>query len=176
MRKLNRLLVSVLIVGLVLTAAHVISAQQRGGARGQGPQQGRRFDPEQMMERMMERIMERLNLAEDEASVLKPRIEGIIRTRQEQSTEIRELTDALQEAIDAKDAGQIKAKLDEVKAKRKEHKAKSEAMEKELTELLTVEQEANLTVLGVVNSDGFGFRFGGGRGQGMQRRPGGSGG
>ena len=174
MRKLNRLLVFVLVVGLVLTAAYVISAQQGGGARGQGGQQRRQFDPEQMMDRRIQNIMEELNLPEEEAAVLKPRIESLLRMRMDQSREIGESIEALRQAIDAKDAGQIKAKLDEVKAKRKEHREKTETLEKELVELLTLEQEAQLTVSGVVNSDGFGFPRGGFRRPGQQRnQPGG---
>lgn len=170
MRKLNRPLAFMLAVGLVLMAAYVISAQQGGGARGQGGQQRRQFDPEQMMDRRIQNIMEELNLPEEEAAVLKPRIESLLRTRMDQSREIGESIEALRQAIDAKDAGQIKAKLDEVKAKRKEHREKTETLEKELVELLTLEQEAQLTVSGVVNSDGFGFPRGGFRGPPGQQR------
>jgi len=167
-RRFNHLLAFVLVVGLLLTVAHIMSAQQQGGRPGPADQQQRRqFDPEEMMNRMMERIMEQLNLSEEETAVLKPMIEGILRTRFEQNREMQELIDALQEAIDAKDNDQIKSKLDEVKAKRKEHKAKTEALEKELVELLTLGQEAQLTVSGVVNSDGSGFPRGGFRGPGQ---------
>jgi hypothetical protein len=175
MKKLNRLLVSVLVVGLVLTAAHVISAQQRGGMQrpGRQPGQGRQFDPEQMISRRMENIMQELSLPDEEASVLKPRIEKLLRTRMDQSREMGQLIEALQQAIDAKDDGQVKAKLAEVKAKRKEQKAQVDAMEEELLGLLSLKAEALLTVQGIVNGDGFGMRFGGPRGQGRQGAPGG---
>jgi Spy/CpxP family protein refolding chaperone len=127
------------------------------------------MDPEQMMQRMMERIMERLNLSADESAVLKPMIEGIMQTRQEQASEMRELTDALQKAVDDKDSERIKAKLTDIKAKRKSHREKNDSQEKELIELLTVEQEAQLTLAGVVNSGG-GFGFGGFRGFGGTRQ------
>jgi hypothetical protein len=171
MKKLNRPLAFLVAVSLLLTVIHIISAQQQGGRQGRADQQQRRqFDPEAMMNRMMERILGQLSLSEDEAAVLKPKIETILQTRTEQNGEMRDLMDALQKAIDAKDTEQIKTKLAEVKAKRKEHKAKAEALESELTELLTVEQEAQLTVSGVVNSDGFGF--GGFRGPGQRTGPG----
>ena len=191
MKKLNRLLVSALVVGLVLTAVHVISAQQRDEMQRPGRQPGQerpqrgQFDPEQMMSRRMESIvqdMQKLNLPADEIAILKPRIESLLRTRMDQNRGMGELIEALRQAIDAKDDGQIKAKLAEVKAKRKEQKAQVDAMEEELLGLLSLNAEAYLTVQGIVNGDGFGMRFGGfggqgrqgaGRGQGIQRGPGG---
>jgi hypothetical protein len=86
-----------------------------------------------------------------------------------QSRVMRDLIDALQKAIEAKNDMQIQTKLTEVKTTRKEHKAKVEKLEQELIELLTLNQEAQLTVSGVVNSDGTGGFFGGSRGQGQQR-------
>ena len=78
MRKFNRLLAFVLVVGLVLTTAYFISAQQ--DTRRQRPQrEGRRqMDPAEMMKRRVERVMEQLKLPDDEAAVLKPEIEGIM--------------------------------------------------------------------------------------------------
>ncbi len=46
-----------------------------------------------------------------------------------------------------------------LRRKREEQRKKLEQAENEITELLTIEQEANLTILGVINSDGFGGRF-----------------
>jgi hypothetical protein len=173
MRKLNHLLAFILVVGLLLTSVHIISAQQRGG-QGRPPQmQGRQMDPEAMVNRMMERIMGRLNLSAEESAALKPRIEGILRMQIEQNREVRQLVDDLEKAIDANK--QIEDKLKAVKDKRKEHKANAEKKEKELVELLTIKQEAQLTVDGVVNSDGSGFRFGGFGGPGQRNRPGGQG-
>jgi uncharacterized membrane protein YccC len=175
MRNLNRLLTFALIVGLVLTTAYFISAQQEDTRRQrpgqQGQRQGRRqFDPEAMMKRMVDRTMEQLKLSEEESAILKPKIEGILQTRTQQSTEMRTLMRDLRTAVDAKDDAQIKAKLDAVKTKRKEHKAQSEKLEKELIELLTVTQEAQLTISGIVNSDGSGFFGGfGGRDRGGMR-------
>jgi len=181
MRKLNHLLAFVLIVGLVLTTAYFISAQQDTRRQRPGQREGRRqFNPEEMMKRRVERVIEQLKLSEEETTVLKPKIEGIMQARTKQSTGMRTLISDLQKAIEAKDDTQIKAKLDAVKAKRKEHKAQSEKREKELVELLTVTQEAQLTIAGVVNSDGSGGLFGGfGNRRGMrggQNRPGARGG
>ena len=184
MRKYNRLLAFVLVVGLVLTTAYIISAQQGDERRRRpgGQREGRRqFDPAEMMKRRVERIMEQLKLSDDEATVLKPEIEGLLQTRTKQSSEMRTLISDLQKAIDAKDNAQMKEKLELVKAKRKGHKAQAEKLEKELVELLTLKQEAQLTIAGIVNSDGSGL-FGGFGGQGRrgqrggQGRPGGRGG
>jgi uncharacterized membrane protein YccC len=155
-----------LIVSLVLTTVYFISAQQEDSRRQRpGQREGRRqFDPEAMMKQRVDRIVQELNLSEEETVVLKPKIESILQTRRQQSTEMRTLMSDLRTAIDAKNDAQIKAKLDAVKAKRKEHQAQAEKLEKELVELLTVTQEAQLTIAGIVNSDGFGF-FGGFGGQ-----------
>jgi len=152
-KNFKHLLAFVLVVGLVLTCVYVPSAQQ--GDRRQGR-------PQQFQRRQMnpEMIMERLNLSEEETAVLKPQIEGILQTRMKQSLEMRELIDALQKSIEAKDDAQIEAKLAEVKAKQKEYKAKIETLENELVKLLTVNQEAQLTILGVINSDDFNFLIG----------------
>lgn len=185
MKKLNRLLALVLVVGLVLTAAHLISAQQRDGMQRQGRQQRGQFDPARMIERRMENIMQgiqEMGVPDNEAAILKTQIESLLRMRMDPNREVAQAMDQLQKAIDSKDDAEIKAKLDIVKAKRKEQKAKDEEMEKNLLEILPLEVEAYLTVQGIVNGGGgVGMGFGGARGQGrqgaggqgMQRRPGG---
>lgn len=169
MRRLIYPLMFVLAVSII----GIVSAQQQGaGQRGPGPQ-GQpppQIDPETMIQRTLERALEQLKLSEEESAVLKPKIEVIIRTRMEQSQKMRDLVDSLREAVDAKNTEGIKSKLAEIKSKRKEHRAKVEALEEQLIELLTPEQEAILTVSGIVNSDGFGFFgfFRGPRPQGSQ--------
>ncbi|MBM3238908.1 hypothetical protein FJZ31_21665 [Candidatus Poribacteria bacterium] len=175
---MNRLIAIVLVVGLVLTTAYVISAQQsERRQRPEGQQQQRPpMNPAEMMKQRVEQIMKALNPSAEEAAVLKPQIEGLLQTRLDQSRETRNLLDALRKAIEAKDDAQIEAKLAEVKAKRKEHKANVEKLENELIELLTVKQEAQLTVSGVINSDGVGSFFGNRRGPTDQGGRGGTGG
>ncbi|MBC8235397.1 CotH kinase family protein [bacterium] len=153
--KFNCLLTFVLVVGLVLTTTYIISAQQDEGR--ERFRQRRQMDPEAMIPRMVERMMEELNLSDEATDFLKPKIEGIVQTRMKQSLETQELIEALRKAIELNDDVQIKEKLDFVKSKRKEHESKAEALEKELIELLTVEQEVQLTVSGIVNNDGTGF-------------------
>ncbi len=165
-RKFNHLLAFVLIVGLVLTTAYLISAQQEDGRR-QRPQRQQRRDPAEMMKQAVDRIMQGLNPSEEETATLKPKIEGIAQMYLKQRNERRTLMRDLQRAVEAKDDAQIKEKLRLVKAKRKEHKTKIETLEKELVGLLSVKQEAILTVATIVNGDGSGLfgGFGGRRGQ-----------
>lgn len=191
MRILNKMLAFILIVGLTLTTAHIISAQQSGGRPGTGRRPGtggrpggdRQMDPAAMMDRMIERRMENItegmqemNIPDNEAGILKTQIEALLRMRMAPNTEMTQATETLQKAVDEKkDDAQIRAALDAVKAKRKEQKAKDEKAEKELLEILPLKLEALLTVQGTVNGGtggggmGFGRRgFGGGRGQGRQ--------
>lgn len=180
MRRLNLLLAFVLIVALVLTAAHIISAQQqRGGMQQRQGRQQRQFDPEQMLERRLERIkqnMQEMGLSAEEVNYLGTQVGDLLREGMNQRSGMQTLIEDLQKAMDAKNEAEMKAKLGEIKAKRKEHEKKLEEMEAKLIELLPVALEARLTVDGIVNAGGgvgFGMRFGGARGQRMQRGTGG---
>lgn len=166
MKKLNLTLTILLVFGIVLLGSQIIYAQQGQQGQQRNNRQGDRpqFDPQQMMERMIKQVIERLKLSEEESAVIKPQIENLMKMRTDQSQGMRDLLDKLQKAIDAKDTDQIKTALTAVKAKRAENKSAIEKAEKELTELLTLEQEATLTVLGIVNSDGMGMGFRGGPG------------
>jgi hypothetical protein len=124
-----------------------------------------------MIERQTQRAVEQLGLSSEEAAVLEPRIKAIAQNRIQRRQEMQPLMQALRTAIDGGDEAPIKSALEALKAKQKEHKAKSEALQNDLVELLTLPQEAQLTVAGIVNSDGsfgsgFGGRFGGGGGGG----------
>lgn len=156
---------------MILLTTSLILAQQGGGQPPQGPQQRPQFDPQQMMERRMQQIMERLNLSPEESAIIRPKIESLTRMRMEQGQELRPLMEALQKAVDAKDSKQIASALKAVKDKRAEQKKAYEKAEQELLELLTIEQEANLTIMGVVNSDGMGMMFGGFRAGGPGQGP-----
>lgn len=162
MRNSHRPIAFVLVIGLVLTGAYFISAQQPR----QSPRDRRgdpQIDPAAMIERMVDQNVKRLNLSDEETAILKPKIKNLLQTRLERRERVRNLTQALRTAIDAKDDAQIKTELAELKAKRKKDRAKDEQLEKELIELLSVNQEAQLTVAGVVNSDGTGSFFRGNR-------------
>lgn len=174
-RKLNRLLVAIFTIGLVLTTAYFISAQEdtrpdrssrQQQERGQRGERGRgQFNPAQMAERQTQRAIENLNLSDEEAAVLVPRIKAIAQHRLQQRQTLRPLTQALRTSVDGEDKAEIKSALDALKAQQNEQKTKAEALEKELVELLTLRQEAQLTIAGVVNSDGGSGGFGGRRGR-----------
>ena len=175
MRRFSCSLTCVLVVGLVLTSAYSISAQEdtspeRSRGQRQRWQRGeggrRQFDPAQMIERQTQRAVEQLALSSEEAAVLEPRIKAIVQNWIQRRQEMQPLMQALRTAIDGGGEAQIKSALEALKAKQKEHKAKSDALQKDLVELLTLPQEAQLTVAGIVNSDGgFGGGFGGSGGR-----------
>ncbi len=173
--KLNRSLVAIFIIGFVLSSAYFISAQedtrpdrsdlqqQRRGERGEG-RRGQ-FDPAQMAERQTERAIEGLNLSDEEATILVPKIKAIAQHRLQQRQDLRPFTQTLRTSVDDGDSTQIKAALKSFKAHQAAQKEKAEALEKDLVELLTVRQEAQLTIAGIVNNEsGFGG-FGGRRGR-----------
>ena len=173
-RKLNRSFVGIFTIGLVLVSAYFISAQEdtrpdrssrEQRARGERGERGRgQFNVAEMVERQTQRAIEDLNLSDEEAAVLVPRIKAIAQHRLQQRQTLRPLTQALRTSVDGEDKAEIKSALDALKAQQNEQKTQAEALEKELVELLTVRQEAQLTIAGVVNSDdggGFGGRRGG---------------
>ncbi len=157
--------------GSILFAQQESNRQERRDRQPQMQGPGPQMTPEQMMERRMQQIIERLKLSNEETAVLKPKIEALMNLRMEQGREMRELISNLQKAIDAKDTNQMKASLNAIKAKREEQRKKLENAESEITELLTIEQEANLTILGVINSDVFVGRFPMPGDQQRQRQP-----
>ena len=179
----NRLFIAIFVIGLVLSSAYFISAQEdtrpdrsnlQGQERGQRGERGRRqLDPAQMAERQTQRAIEGLNLSDEEAAVLVPRIKAIAQHRLQQRQELRPFTEALRTAVDGEDNTQIRAALKSFKAQQAAQKTTVKALETELVELLTVRQEAQLTIAGIVNNDsgfgGFGDRRGR-RGDGEGRR------
>ncbi|MDE0297120.1 MAG: hypothetical protein OXN17_00635 [Candidatus Poribacteria bacterium] len=173
--KLAYLLALVFIIGSVFSGAYYISAQEdtrpdRSGRResGRGDRGGGRrgeFNLEEMVERQTRRAIEGLSLSEDEKTVLVPRIKAIAEYRLGRRQELRPLMQAVRSAVEAGDNMKIKAALDALKAKQNEQKTKSDSLEKSLVELLTVRQEAQLTVAGIVNNSGGFGGFGGRRGR-----------
>lgn len=174
-RKLNRSFVGIFTIGLVLASAYFISAQedtrpdrssreQRG--RGERGERGRgQFNIAEIVERQTQRAIENLNLSDEEGAVLVPKIKAIAQHRLEQRQTLRPLTQTLRTSVDGEDKAEIKSALDALKAQQNKQKTKAEALEKELVELLTLRQEAQLTIAGIVNSDGGAGGFGGRRGR-----------
>ena len=173
--KLNRPLIAIFVIGLVLSSAYFISAQEdtrpdrssrQQRERGERGERGRgQFNIAEMVERQTERAIEDLNFSGEEAAILVPKIKAIAQHRLQQRQELRPFTQALRTSVDGGDSTQIKAALKSFKAHQAAHKEKAEALEKDLVELLTVRQEAHLTIAGIVNSDGGFGGFGSRRGR-----------
>ena len=173
--KLNRSLIAIFVIGFILTSAYFISAQEdtrpdrsnlqqrERGERGEG-RRGQ-FEPAQIAERQTQRAIEDLNLSDEEAAVLVPRIKAIAQHRLQHRQELRPFTQALRTSVDSGDTKQIKAALKTFKAQQAAQKEKAETLEKDLVELLTVRQEAQLTIAGIVNNDGGFGGFGNRRGR-----------
>lgn len=173
--KLNRLFIAIFVIGLVLSSAYFISAQEdtrpdrsnlQQQERGERRERGRgQFNPAQMVERQTERAIENLNLSDEETAVLVPKIKAIAQHRLQQRQELRPFTQALRTSVDGGDSAQIKAALKSFKAHQTAQKKEADALEKDLLELLTVRQEAQLTIAGIVNNDSGFSGFGGRRGR-----------
>lgn len=174
-QEMTRPLTLIFIVGFVLTSAYYISAQEdtrpdrsNRGEQGRGNRGGERrgeFNLEEMVERQTQRTIEELNLSEDEKTVLVPRVKAITEHQIGRRRDLRPLVEALRTAVDSGDNAQIKSALDALKAKQSEQKTKSNSLETGLVELLTVRQEAQLTIAGIVNNSGRFGGFGGRRGR-----------
>ncbi len=174
-RKLNRLLVAIFTIGLALTSTYVVSAQEdtrsnhsahKQRADGERGERGkRRLKPAAVAARQTQRAIKNLNLSDEEAAVRVPKIKAVARHRLKQRQALRPLTRALRTAVDGEDEAAIKSALDALKAQQNKQKTKAEALEKELVELLTLRQEAQLTIAGIVNSDSGTGGFGGRRGR-----------
>jgi chromosome segregation ATPase len=170
----KRKLVMCLVVAIVgsLLAATAFS-QEQGDRRGR-----RRFDPAQMRQRMMERLRERLGASEKEWTVLGPRVEKVMelsaRTRgggmrflfrsrrgrsrdaDEESRNLSPLQQAaqdLREAVetDQPDATEIKERLTALRQAREQVKADLEKAQEKLREVVTLKQEAQLVLMGMLD-------------------------
>jgi hypothetical protein len=144
---------------------------QAGGDRGP-----RNFDPAEMQKRMMDRVREDLGFTNDtDWNAVQPLVQKVMDARRDvgfagmgmmgrggrggqggggrggmfgQTSPEQE---ALQKAIEANaPAGQIKELLAKYKAARKEKQAKLQAAQADLRKVLSVKQEAQATLLGLV--------------------------
>jgi hypothetical protein len=188
MKKLNLILIIAIVFSLALLGSQIYAQQGQGGGgqQGGGQQFQQRQPPTseqmaQMAARRIQTIMERLKLSDSdpESVVIKQQIEALTKLRTEQGQKSRTQMDALQKALDAKPISKtdLSKALKEYKKARAEQKADYEKAETEFLGILTAEQEANLTLMGIVNGDGGGammfggFRPGGpGQDQGGQQR------
>ena len=147
--------------------------RQRGGPGGPG---GGNWDPAQMQQRMLDRYQEQLGFTNaTEWEAVKPLVQKVMDAQMAaRSGQMRGMFggrnrggnagspgnmmpanpehDALQKAIDDNaPAAQIKDLLAKYKSSQKDKQAKLEAAQADLKKVLTVKQEAQATLLGLVN-------------------------
>ena len=151
----------VLIAGTILLS--VTAQAQRGG-----------FDRGQMMERLSERYQEVLEVSDDEWSVLKPMIIGIVEKQfsgrssrfsvfsrgggrggrggdgNRSSRGGRGADNPLSKAIEKGDDGAIKSALAAHRSEQKKQAAELKKARNDLRQLLTLKQEANLVLMGLL--------------------------
>ena len=169
---------SLLVVTAVFASVTVdISAQERDRDRDRGNrdrgERGNRgnFDRSQIMERIMERYRENLGISVAEWKVVQPKVQAVMdnrisgtsgmmsffggrgsRGRGDSSTEktpTSELRDLLEK--DAPSKEEIKAKLAAYRADRKAREAKLKKAQEDLRQLLTIKQEAQAVLSGLLN-------------------------
>jgi len=175
MNKLIRSL-SLLVVTAVFAGFTVdISAQERDrnrdrGNRERGGERGQ-WDRSQIMERIMDRYRENLGFSVAEWKVVQPKVQAVMDNRisgasgmmsmfggsrrgrggnsSTEKTPTSELRDLLEKEKPAK--GEIKAKLAAYRADRKAREAKLKKAQEDLRQLLTIKQEAQAVLAGLLN-------------------------
>ena len=175
MNKLIRSL-SLLVVTAVFAGFTVdISAQERDrnrdrGNRERGGERGQ-WDRSQIMERIMDRYRENLGFSVAEWKVVQPKVQAVMDNRisgasgmmsmfggsrrgrggnsSTEKTPTSELRDLLEKEKPAK--GEIKAKLAAYRADRKAREAKHKKAQEDLRQLLTIKQEAQAVLAGLLN-------------------------
>jgi hypothetical protein len=145
---------------VLLTGSANLMAQPAGGGRGQ-------FDPAQMQQRMLERYKETLAVTDEaEWKVISERITKVMTARREAMVggfggmgrrgggpggpAVSPEVEALQKAIEANNAGEIKAKLAAVREARAKKQAELKAAQEELKKVLSAKQEAQMVLGGML--------------------------
>lgn len=148
-------------------------AQQQGQrGPGSGPRGG--FDRAAMQERMAEMMKERMGATDEEWTVIKPRLEEVMKLSQntggmrgmfgrgrgnrgdqpaETPTEpVQIAVDDLQKTLDkeAPTAAEIKAKLAALRGAREKNKQQLVIAQQKLKDVLTIKQEAMLVMMGML--------------------------
>lgn len=144
---------------------------ERGGDRGgRGGDRGG-FDRSQIMERIMDRYRENLGFSVAEWKVVQPKVQAVMDNRisgasgmmsmfggsrrgrggdsSTEKTPTSELRDLLEKEKPSK--GEIKAKLAAYRADRKAREAKLKKAQEDLRQLLTIKQEAQAVLAGLLN-------------------------
>ncbi len=125
--------------------------REGGGGRPGGPERGRPEggprDPAARAENRLQTILSELKLSEDEALILRPKIEAILRLAGEMRTASDDEVKALETAVRADPQPapeEIQAKMETLRKARAGQDVKRTELEKELRDLVTLQQEAIL--------------------------------
>ncbi|MFH1742602.1 MAG: hypothetical protein ABIH23_26660 [bacterium] len=153
--------------------ADVGQGQERGATqeRGQRPQGG--FDPAAMQARMLEGLKEKLGTSDEEWKAIGPLVENVMDKQREtrmggmgrgmrmggrggrggSDAEANPELDALRQALESEstEAAVIKSKLEAVRQIRKKNEDELKKAREELRQVLTVRQEANLVLIGMLD-------------------------
>jgi len=134
--------------------------QSSRGERGPG----RRFDPSRMQERWLERIKETLGSTDEEWTVISPLVKNVLDARANtrmvgfgrrrgDEPEQNPAAEALKTALESENPkpGDIKAKLDAFRKAREEKEQSLKKARGELKKVLTVKQEGNLVLMGILD-------------------------
>ena len=117
---------------------------------GRGRLEGLGDDPRCLLRHQLEgaqRILDDLKLPAEEAEILKPKIESILKAQSDNQRKLYELSNEMRKLMGSEtDSAALKAKLDAYRAKRTELEAALKKLQEELRELLTYEQEAKLVL------------------------------
>ena len=166
---------SLLVVTAVFAGVTVdISAQERDRNRDRGNRdRGERgqWDRSQIMERIMDRYRENIGFSVAEWKVVQPKVQAVMdnrisgasgmmskfggsrRGRGGDSSTEKTPTSELRDLLEKDDAskGDIKAKLAAYRADRKAREAKLKKAQEDLRQLLTIKQEAQAVLAGLLN-------------------------
>ena len=166
---------SLLVVTAVFAGVTVdISAQERDRNRDRGNRdRGERgqWDRSQIMERIMDRYRENLGFSVAEWKVVQPKVQAVMdnrisgasgmmsmfggsrRGRGGDSSTEKTPTSELRDLLEKDDAskGDIKAKLAAYRADRKAREAKLKKAQEDLRQFLTIKQEAQAVLAGLLN-------------------------
>lgn len=106
------------------------------------------------IERKTKKIVAHLNLSDEEAESLAPKVEAVLQHRMMRAKVLGPMLKDLKNTMVAGDDAEVQSALDEFKSKRSALKTELEALEASLLEGLTPRQEALLTLSGAIGKRG----------------------
>ncbi|MCD6339720.1 MAG: hypothetical protein J7M29_10125 [Verrucomicrobia bacterium] len=169
MKKFGKTLtIAALALGMLSLVPEALAQRAPRGQGANRPQ--RRFDPAQMRQRMMDRLRQQLNASEQEWQVIQPLLQNVMEKQRaarfggiammfgrrpgsrggaQVPAEIRELRDALENPNTPADT--LKAKLDAYRKLRQKQDQELKAARDKLRQVLTLRQEAQLVMMGILD-------------------------